>query len=359
MQFEKAVGGALAVAVIAGMALWSAPSFTQTNPDPNAAPNPYRLDEGWAKLPAGRNWGATFGVSVDRSDGRSMWAFDRCEKQTFCADSHLAPIFHFDPSGKVIANFGADMFAAPHGLFADRNGNVWVTDFYIRNGKGYTVRKFSPDGKLLMTLGKDGVAGDNDSQDLFNAPSNVLIAPDDTIFVGDGHGMIDGKPSNARIVHFTKDGKFIKAWGHLGTGPGELETPHMLAMDSTGRLFVADRGNARIQIFDQNGRYLTEWKQFGRPSGVYINKNDDIYVSDSTSTEKTNPGFMQGIRVGNVKDGKVTAFIPETKELSALEGVAADDAGNIYGGYTNTPNFTKGGPPEVNFRRWVKKGPGL
>jgi hypothetical protein len=171
--------------------------------------------------------------------------------------------------------------------------------------------------------------------------------------------MIDGKPSNARIVHFTKDGKFIKAWGHLGTGPGEFETPHMLSMDSMGRLFVADRGNARIQIFDQNGRYLTEWKQFGRPSGVYINKNDDIYVSDSTSTEKTNPGFMQGIRVGNVKDGKVTAFIPETAELSALEGVAADDAGNIYGGYTNTLNFTKGGPPEVNFRRFVKKGPGL
>ena len=213
MRFEKGVGGALAVAVITGIALWSAPSFTQTNPDPNAAPNPYRLDEGWAKLPAGRNWGATFGASVDRSDGRSMWAFDRCEKQTFCADSHLAPIFHFDPTGKVIANFGADMFAAPHGLFADRYGNVWVTDFYIRNGKGYTVRKFSPDGKLLMTLGKDGVAGDNDSQDLFNAPSNVVIAPDDSIFVGDGHGMIDGKPSNARIVHFTKDGKFIKAWG--------------------------------------------------------------------------------------------------------------------------------------------------
>jgi DNA-binding beta-propeller fold protein YncE len=210
-----------------------------------------------------------------------------------------------------------------------------------------------------MTLGKDGVAGNNDSQDLFNAPSNVLIAPDDSIFIGDGHGTIDGKPTNARIVHFNKEGKFIKAWGRLGSGPGEFDTPHMLAMDSMGRLFVADRSNARIQIFDQDGRYLTEWKQFGRPSGVYIDKNDEIYVSDSQSTEKNNPGFMQGIRIGNVKDGKVTAFIPETKELDALEGVAADDAGNIYGGYTNTLNFTKGGPPEVNFRRWVKKTPAL
>jgi sugar lactone lactonase YvrE len=195
----------------------------------------------------------------------------------------------------------------------------------------------------LMTLGRDGVAGDNDSQDLFNAPSNVVIAPDDTIFVGDGHGMIDGKPSNARIVHFTKDGKFIKAWGHLGTGPGEFETPHMLAMDAMGRLFVADRGNARIQIFDQNGRYLTEWKQFGRPSGVYINKNDDIYVSDSQSTEKNNPGFMQGIRVGSVKDGKVSGFIEETKYLGALEGVGVDDDGNIYAGYTGAQRLEKFG----------------
>jgi sugar lactone lactonase YvrE len=355
MHYEKMLGGALAAAAIAAMLGLAAPSLAQMSADPNAAPNPYRLDEGWAKLPAGRNWGATFGISVDRSDGKTMWAFDRCEKQTLCGDSQLSPIFHFDATGKVIANFGAGMFAAPHGLFVDRAGNVWATDFQVRNGKGYTVKKFSPDGKLLMTLGEEGVAGDNESHDLFNAPSNTLIAPDDSIFVGDGHGMVDGKPTNARIVHLTKDGKFIKAWGHSGTGPGEFETPHMLAMDSLGRLFVADRGNNRIQIFDQEGRYLTEWKQFGRPSGVYINKNDIIYVSDSTSNEKTNPGFTQGIRVGSVKEGRVTAYIPETAEPNALEGVAADDEGNVYGGYTNTPNFTKGGPPEVNFRRWVKK----
>lgn len=358
MWLKREMKFALGFAVIAAFAMSGDKSYAQGAPDPNAAPNPYKLDEGWMKLPEGRKIGATFGLSVDR-DGKSLWAFDRCATADFCAGTNLAPIFKFDATGKVVANFGAGMFASPHGLYADRDGNIWATDFRDKDGKGHTVTKFSPDGKVLMTLGKVGVAGDNDSQDLLNAPSNVVIAPDDTIFVGDGHGMIDGKPTNARIVHFTKDGKFIKAWGHLGTGPGEFETPHMLAMDTMGRLFVADRGNARIQIFDQNGRYLTEWKQFGRPSGVYINKNDDIYVSDSTSTEKTNPGFMQGIRVGNVKDAKVTAFIPETKELGAIEGVAADDAGNIYGGYTNTTNFTKGGPPEVNFRRFVKKGPGL
>ncbi len=116
-------------------------------------------------------------------------------------------------------------------------------------------------------------------------------------------------------------------------------------MDSVGRLFVADRSNSRIQIFDQNGNFLEEWRQFGRPSGIYITKDDVIYVADSTSSDKTNPGFVQGIRVGNVKDATVRAFIPETKELNALEGVAADAQGNVYGGYTNT----------LNFRRWVKK----
>ena len=127
--------------------------------------------------------------------------------------------------------------------------------------------------------------------------------------------------------------------------------PHGLSLDSAGRLFVADRANNRIQVFDQDGKFLTEWKQFGRPSGVFIDKNDMIYVADSESQSADakangyNPGCMRGIRFGSLKDGKVTAFIPETVELRALEGVAADDQGNVYGGYTNT----------LNFRRWVKQ----
>ena len=190
-----------------------------------------------------------------------------------------------------------------------------------------------------MTLGKAGVAGDG--QDTFNAPSDVLVAPNGDIFVADGHGG----DTNARIVKFTKDGKFIKAWGKKGAGPGEFETPHGLAMDSAGRLFVADRVNSRIQIFDQDGKFLAEWKQFGRPSGVFIDKNDIIYVADFAVEREDQSGLQQGIRIGSAKDGKVAAFIPETKELGALEGVAADDEGNIYGGYTNSMNlrrFAKG-----------------
>jgi len=337
IRHTTAMTCALAAALAAAIALPG--SYAQSPADPNAAPQTYRLDDGWAKLPEGRKWGAAVGVDIDR-DGKTVWVFDRCATADDCSGSDLNPIQHFDANGKLIAAFGAGMFNYPHGLYIDADDNVWVSDGRAKNnGRGQTVMKFSHDGKLLMTLGKPGVAGDG--PDTFNAPSDILVAPDGSIFVADGHGG----DTNARIVKFTNDGKFITAWGKKGTAPSEFDSPHGLAMDSAGRLFVADRSNSRIQIFDQGGKFLEEWRQFGRPSCIYINKNDVIYVADSTSSDKTNPGYQQGIRIGSVKDGKVVAFIPELKEFNSLEGVAADEAGNVYGGYTNT----------LNFRRWVKK----
>ena len=136
-------------------------------------------------------------------------------------------------------------------------------------------------------------------------------------------------------MKFDKNGKFIKAWGKHGKGPGEFDTPHGIALDSAGRVFVADRANNRIQIFDPDGKFIAEWKQFGRPSDVAIDKNDTIYVADSQSTPAINPGFKQGIRIGSAKDGKVTAFVPEpSAEAGAPEGVGFDDAGNVYAGWT-------------------------
>ncbi len=314
---------------LAAIALSAAPTYAQTqSPDPNSAPNAYRPDDAWAKQPMGRGFGMTIGLNVDR-DGKSMWIFDRCGARS-CESSKIAPLNKYDADGHVVASLAAGMTVFPHGLSVDRDGNIWITDGQADKDKkiGNTVMKLSPDGKVLMTLGTPGQAGEDATH--FNGPSDVVVAANGDIFVADGHG----EKTNARIVKFSADGKFIKAWGQQGKGPGEFDTPHALALDSAGRLFVGDRGNSRIQIFDQDGKFLAEWKQFGRPSGIWIDKNDVIYVADSQSSEKLNPGFKQGIRIGDAKDGKVTGFIEESQYLGSLEGVGADDTGNIYAGYT-------------------------
>jgi DNA-binding beta-propeller fold protein YncE len=327
--------------VVAGTS--GAKAYAQAAPNPNSAPNPYRTVENWAKLPAGRTWGQVISVRIDR-DGKSIWVAERCGG-TSCAKSDLAPILKFDSSGNLLEAIAAGMIVRPHGLFIDKNGDVWATDGDGEAGKGHQVFEFSPDGKILLTLGKAGVAGDG--PDTFNKPSNVLVAPNGDIFVADGHGP----GSNARIVKFSASGKFIKAWGKEGSEPGNFNLPHSLAMDSNGRLYVADRGNSRVQIFDQNGNFLDQWKQFGRPSGVFIDKHDILYVADSESNNSRNPGFHRGIRIGSVTDGKVTAFIPDPVLVApegtdptngtAAEGVAADDAGNVYGAEVGPRNLKK------------------
>jgi sugar lactone lactonase YvrE len=296
----------------------------------NSLPNPYRAIENWAKLPQGRPWGSTAGVAIDRNG--NVWAAERCGANS-CAGSDLAPILEFDSSGKLLTSFGAGMFVFPHRITVDREGNIWVTDGDGKDGKGHQVFKFSPKGKVLLTLGKAGVAGAG--EDTFNRPSAVAIAANGDIFVADGHGG----ESNARIVKFSKEGKFIMAWGKKGSAPGDLNIPHALAFDSKGRLFVADRGNNRIQIFDQGGKFIDQWQQFSRPSGIFIDRNDVIYVADSESgsVAKDHAAWKRGIRIGNVKDGSVTAFIPDPNTdpnftgTSAAEGIAADAKGVIYG----------------------------
>ena len=173
--------------------------------DPNSAPNPYKMEDNWAKLPDGRKMGAPIGVEVDR-DGKSVWVFDRCGAND-CGKSNVAPIMKFDPAGKFVTGFGGGMFNFPHGLGVDREGNVYVTDERGKNGKGAVLVKFSPEGKVLLTIGKPGMPGD--AEDTLDGPSDVVVAPNGDIFVADGHGG----NTNDRIVKFSKDGKFIKAWG--------------------------------------------------------------------------------------------------------------------------------------------------
>ena len=317
-----------AVAMIGAIAITGGRAYAQANP--------YHALENWVKLPEGRTFGAVSAVTVDRKG--NIWVFERCGANG-CADSNLAPVLEFDPSGKLVNSFGAGMFVFPHGIFADRDGNIWVTDAQGKEGKGHQVVKFSPDGKVLLTLGKAGVAGDG--PDTFNAPSAVVVAPNGDIFVADGHG----EDTNTRIVRFSKDGKFLKAWGKKGSAPGEFSGLHAIAMDSKGRVFVGDRSNSRIQIFDQEGKFLEEWKQFGRPSGIFINDDDTIYVADNQSGARFNPGFQQGIRIGSSLDGVVKIRIPnlgpEANPLNTTEGVAADAMGNVYGAEVGSKNLRK------------------
>jgi sugar lactone lactonase YvrE len=293
-------------------------------------PTPSREDANWAKLPTGAKWAGV--ISVDPAANGDMWVFHRSDP----------PVMRFDPSGKLVTSFGTGMIVQAHGMTIDRDGNVWVTDAQIKDGKGNQVLKFSPDGKLLMALGKAGVAGSGN--DVFSGPCDVAIAADGDIFVADGH--IADTTVN-RIMKFSKDGKFIKAWGKRGTGPGEFDTPHSIAIDSRGRIFVADRSNSRIQVFDEDGKFLDQWKQFGRPSGIYIDRNDTMIVADSQSNSKQNPGYRRGIYVGSARDGKVAALIPfvepdpEKNNNAGVEGVAIDAKGNVYGAEVSTEMLKK------------------
>lgn len=302
-------------------------------PDPNAYPDPYRAEHGFLQLPAGRTMGSSSAIALD-SKGH-IWVADRCGVNS-CAGSTLDPIMEFDAKGRFIKAFGGGMFLFPHGFTIDAHDNIWITDGRAADGRGGQVFKFSNDGKLLMTLGKAGVTGDG--PDVFGEPNAVAIARDGSIYVADGHTPYKG---NARIMKFTPDGRFVMQFGTRGAAPGQLEVPHALAFDSKGRLFVADRWNNRVSIFTADGKYIDSWSNFGRPSGLYIDAKDRLYVTDSESRRPVgygyNPGWKRGIRIGSVRDGKVTAFIadpdpdPDKGATSGAEGIWVDRSGTIYG----------------------------
>ncbi len=343
-------------------------AYTQDEIEPtNDLPNPYRTTAPWGKLPDGRKWGALNAVAID-NDGESVWVADRCGanpdtppgasafQYDSCAGSTLPPILKFDSSGNLMKSFGVGMFIFPHKISMDQDGNLWVADqrsanerelakFPEEKEKGHIiVVKFSPDGKILLRIGKPGSEGD--PPNALTQPTSVVIASNGDIFISEGHNQNPQAPPEtvSRISKFTKDGKFIKSFGKLGSGPGDFRGPHDLAMDAEGRLFVADRGNMRIQIFDQEGKYLGEWKQFCRPSGVYI-RGDMIYVADSESNGVApHPGWKRGIRMGNLKDGKVLYRIPDPLEMkgtSAAEGLAVDAKNNVYGGEVGPRQLVK------------------
>jgi DNA-binding beta-propeller fold protein YncE len=317
---------------------------------PNTLPNPYQPGVHWGQLPAGRRWGSTASI-VSAPDG-TIWVTDRCGVSgsggTTCggANATVDPVFQFDTSGKLLKSWGKGMFVSPHKLTIDKDGNLWMAD----NG-GHQIFKLTQDGNVLMTLGKKGVAGAGNDE--FDAPTEVAVGANGDLFIADGHTGGGTGVGNARIVKYNKDGKFLKTWGRKGMGPSEFDVPHTLALDSRGRVFVGDRQNNRIQVFDQEGKFIAQWFQFGRPSGIYIDvKTDTIYVADSESRDARNnvglpglpptgyshnPGAQRGIRIGSARDGKVQSFVPDPCTYpyaggsSMAEGLTTDAQGNLYG----------------------------
>ena len=311
---------------------------------PNPAPT---VMANWGQLPEGREWGTTAGVDIDPTDGH-IWAYERCGPGDRCETNLVDPIFKFDRNtGEVLANFGADIFATPHGLYVDSDGNVWATDFRgnAEGTKGHQVHKFSPSGELLMSLGTAGRPGTGPGQ--FNQPTDVITGPDGSIYVSDGHdaqGMTSNQAmaagreagSTSRILKYSADGTFIKEWGQIGLEHGEFRTPHSLQWDSQGRLWIADRDNHRIEIYDQDGNYLDSRYTYGRISGLFITEDDMVYAIDSESSPTNHPNWRNGVRIGHVNEDRIVGFIPPFERESRLyqgaagEGVAVDADGNVY-----------------------------
>jgi sugar lactone lactonase YvrE len=333
----------------------------------NDLPDPSRAIAPWGKLPEGHAWGALNAVAVD-ADGVSLWVADRCGanpdvppgESAFlydtCAGSSWAPVHKVDPEGNLITNFGAGLFVFPHKIAQDRDGNIWVVDMRSMNPRekakspnakpaGHAVLKFSPEGKELAVIGTPGVAGDPPLA--LTEPCSIAFASNGDIYISEGHSGQNPKAlpgTVARISVFTADGGYIRSFGKLGSGPAEFRTPHDIAIDGDDRLWVADRGNHRIQILDLDGNYLAEWKQFGRPSGIAL-RGGLVYVADSESNGVApNPGWKRGIRIGEQSTGKLLYRIPDPLELkgtSAAEGVAVDAKGNVYGGEVGPRQLVK------------------
>ena len=358
------------IVMVAVMTLCGGSAYGEGDPQPtNDLPNPYQTIAPWGDLPEGRTWGALNAVAID-NDGESVWVANRCGANPdippgespfaydSCAGSTVAPVMKFDSSGKLLKSFGAGLFIFPHKIYVDADGNIWVVDGRSANDrerkkhpdekpKGHVVVKFSPDGKVLLTIGTAGVAGNPPLA--LTEPCSVVTARNGDIFIAEGHaGQYPGAgpDSVGRISKFTKDGKFVKSFGRWGSAPVEFKTPHDIALDSQGRLFVADRGNMRIQILDQDGAFIAEWAQFSRPSGIYI-RDDMIYVADSESNGlpfAAHPGWKRGIRIGSMKEGRVLYRIPDPLEMvgtSAAEGLAVDAKGNVYGGEVGPRQLVK------------------
>jgi hypothetical protein len=379
MRAHGRVGSQLlsAALIIATFAIW--PRAQDRGDTPVAKPtlpNPYRLDPDWPTLPPtmhgpnGHKWGEVIRVHV--APNGNIWVFHRCFYDKPAGDATCInrgdanpPILEFNPAGKLLRSFGVGLFAHPHGFTVDKDGNIWTTDTNDEatilgmpakdaNGAvlGQGVLKISPDGKVLMTIGTPGVGGIGPYT--FDRPTGVSVASNGDVFVADGHS--GNKSKSGRIVKYSADGKFIKTWGRLGSEPGNFREPHDLFVGgSRGYVYVADRQNNRIQVFDQDGNVVAAWKQFGQPSSVFVDQRDNIYVGATyqdpargSVNRATAAPNDRAIVIGNAITGELKYLIPDPGDLSRMtdtgtsaSGIAVDDQGNIFAADVGFNNLRK------------------
>ena len=327
-------------------------------------PNPYVVNQTWYDMPAGRFLGGASAIDMDK-DGVSVWIVERCGTANACEGSHVDPIVKFGPDGKIQKMFGHDLINYPHGMYVDPDNNIWVTDTWSnlnrdstdgRGGPitdfskahpgGAQVLKFSPDGKLLLRLGTPGVYGADATH--FSQPSDVVTDKAGNIYVADGH---DSLPANNLIVKFDKTGKFIKSWSSCQPWQArQIDCGHSIVIDTDGRLIVANRANDVLDVFDTDGKLLAEWGNWGKSSGLYVDKNDILYSSDSQSGASNGNAFVKGVHIGSAKTGEVTAFIPDPLGNATAwspggtlspEGVTADKDGRIYTSSVRPPGLMR------------------
>jgi len=258
-----------------------------------SAQSTYKVDANWAQLPDGKTW-----------DGSTSW-ITADGKGDILVLVRTAPYFRwFTRDGKFVKAVGdAGLFDTAHSVTIDSQGFLWATD-----STAHLVHKFSADGRLLMTLGRKGVAGDNASRDLFNQPNHVALAPNGDIYVSDGY-------QNARVVQFSPNGQFVRIIGGVkGSQPGQLQVPHGVALDSQGRILVNDSDNQRVSVFDKDGKFVESWA-FPSRGGIVVTSGDTVYVSD------VNAGV-----VNVVKNGKRI----DTVNADRAHGLGVDSDGSIY-----------------------------
>ena len=276
------------------------------------------VDAKWPQRVEGMQWGHVPGIAVDAKD--NVYVFTRAAQ----------PVQVFDKTGKFVRSWGKGIGMAHH-IKIDHEGNVWLSD--VGN---HVVEKYTPDGKLLLTIGTKGEAGRD--QNKFYMPTDMAIAKNGDVFVSDGYG-------NARIVHLDKNGKYLNEWGELGHGPGQFSTPHAIAMDSSGRIYVADRNNVRIQVFDQKGKFIEQWRDLIVPWGFHVTKDDEIWVCGSSPMQWRKEDKALGcppkdqIFMRFNTSGKLLQLFTLPKGIDGLERpgevnwvhcIALDSAGNMY-----------------------------